>query len=122
MKKNEKTNLQFSTVKTNNDAKNNNFVKNNFLDTNNYAKQNLYELKEKNSEFVNEKSDSDYGYLTNQRSKNILTSSENLDTYTRRKIMPITHSNEKFKVTRVNVDSTYREQFPKNILDSVQHY
>jgi len=122
MKKTEKTNLQFSTIKTNNDATNNNFVKNNFLDTNNYAKQNLYELKQKNKEFLNEKSDNDYGYLSNQRSKSILTSSENLDTYTRRKIMPITHSDENFKITRVNVDSTYREQFPKNILDSVQHY
>jgi hypothetical protein len=48
MKKSEKTNLQFSTIKTNNDDKNNNFVKNNFIDTNNYAKQNLYELKYKN--------------------------------------------------------------------------
>jgi len=122
MKKTEKTNLQFSTIKTNNDATNNNFVKNNFLDTNNYAKQNLYELKQKNKEFLNEKSDNDYGYLSNQRSKSITTSSENLDTYTRRKIMPITHSDENFKITRVNVDSTYREQFPKNILDSVQHY
>ena len=122
MKKTEKTNLQFSTVKTNNDDKNNNFVKNNFIDTNNYAKQNLYELKDKNENFNNDKNEDNYGYLTNQRSKSIVSGSENLDTYTRRKMMPISHSNENYKVTRVNVDSTYREQSPKNMLDSVQHY
>jgi hypothetical protein len=121
MKKTEKTNLQFSTVKTNNDDKNNNFVKNNFIDTNNYAKQNLYELKDKNENFNNDKNEDNYGYLTNQRSKSIVSGSENLDAYTRRKMMPISHSNEKYKVTRVNVDSTYREQYPKNMLDSVQH-
>ena len=121
MKKTEKTNLQFSTIKTNNDDKNNNFVKNNFLDTNNYAKQNLFELKEKNENFNNVKNEDEYGYLTNQRSRSIVSGSENLDTYTRRKIIPISHSNEKYKVTRVNVDSTYREQYPKNMLDSFQH-
>jgi len=122
MKKTEKTNLQFSTVKTNNDDKNINFQKNNFLDTNNYAKQNLYEIKEKNQQFVNDQNNENYGYLTNQRSKSIISGNENLDTYTRRKMMPISHSDEKYKVTRVNVDSTYREQYPKNVLDSVQHY
>jgi hypothetical protein len=121
MKKSEKTNLQFSTIKTNNDDKNNNFVKNNFIDTNNYAKQNLYELKDKNENINNEKNNDSYGFLTNQRSKSIVSGSENLDAYTRRKIMPISHSNENYKITRVNVDSTYREQYPKNMLDSIQH-
>jgi hypothetical protein len=121
MKKTEKTNLQFSTIKTNNDDKNNNFVKNNFIDTNNYAKQNLYELKDKNENFNNDKNEDNYGYLTNQRSKSIVSGSENLDAYTRRKIMPISHSNGNYKITRVNVDSTYREKYPKNMLDSVQH-
>ena len=69
MKKTEKTNLQFSTIKTNNDDKNLNFVKNNFIDTNNYAKQNLYELKEKNQEYVNEKNDDTEDILAEEKRK-----------------------------------------------------
>ena len=121
MKKTEKTNLQFSTIKTSNDEKNKNFIKNNFIDTNNYAKQNLYELKEKKKEYSNEKSDDKYGFVTNQRSKSIASNSETLDTNSRRKIMPISQSDEEYKVTRINIDSAYREQYPKNMLDSVQH-
>jgi len=121
MEKKEKTNLQFSTVKTNNDDKNHTFIKNNFIETNNYTKQNLYELREKNKNSSGDKNNEDYGYISNQRSRAVISYGNNLETLSRKKIMPISHSDENFKVTRINVDSSYREQYPKNILDSVQH-
>jgi len=117
----EKTNLNFSTVKTNLDDKNNLFVKNNYIDTNNYVKQNLYtngtNTSNNNSSNIQENTE----FVTNVRSKGLDNSLTNLNDYSRRKIIPITNNNEKFKITRLNIDSRYREQQPKNMLNSVQH-
>jgi hypothetical protein len=117
----ERTNLNFNTVKTNLDDKKNILVKNNFVDTNNYVKQNLFskhENSEKNSDHENQEGSD---YYTNQRNRSIINQNFNLNEYTRRKVVPITDSTTKYKVTRINVDSHYRTTNPKNILDSVQH-
>ena len=117
----EKTNLNFSTVKTNLDDKKNLLVKNNFIDTNNYVKQNIYtnSVNTQNNNSSNPQENTEY--VTNVRSKPLDNSSTNLNDYSRRKIIPITNNNEKFKITRLNIDSRYREQKPKNMLNSVQH-
>jgi len=117
----ERTNLNFSTVKTNLDDKNNLLVKNNFIDTNNYVKQNMYtnSVHTQNSQNTELQQSSDF--VTNVRSKPLDNSSMNLNDYSRKKIIPITNNNEKFKITRLNIDSRYREQQPKNILNYGQH-
>ena len=116
----EKTNLNFSTVKTNLDEKNNRLIKNNFIDTNNYTKQNLYQKKDNQNESTNNNSTDEY--LTNQRSRPTNSNGSDLSEYTRRKLVPITTSSEKYKTTRINIDSFYRNKYPKNILDSNQHF
>jgi len=116
----EKTNLNFSTVKTNLDEKNNRLIKNNFVDTNNYTKQNLYQKKDNQNESTNNNSTDEY--LTNQRSRPTNSNGSDLSEYTRRKLVPITTSSEKYKTTRINIDSFYRNKYPKNILDSNQHF
>jgi hypothetical protein len=116
----EKTNLNFSTVKTNLDEKNNRLVKNNFVDTNNYTRQNLYQQKDNQNEtqYYNSKDE----FLTNQRSRPTNSNGSDLSEYTRRKLVPITTGSEKYKTTRINIDSFYRNKYPKNILDSTQHF
>jgi len=116
----EKTNLNFSTVKTNLDEKNNRLIKNNFIDTNNYTKQNLHQKKDNQNESTNNNSTDEY--LTNQRSRPTNSNGSDLSEYTRRKLVPITTSSEKYKTTRINIDSFYRNKYPKNILDSNQHF
>jgi len=118
----EKTNLKFNTVKTNLDDKKNILVKNDFIDTNNYVKQNLYskqQEKEKNNDDNNYENNE---YLTNQRNRSIMNCNSHTNEFTRRKVVPISEGNSKFKVTRINVDSRYRLVDPKNILDSIQHF
>ena len=116
----EKTNLNFSTVKTNLDEKNNRLIKNNFVDTNNYTRQNLYQQKDNqiDTNYYNSKDE----YLSNQRSRPTNSNGIDLSEYTRRKIIPITTTSEKYKTTRINIDSFYRNKYPKNILDSNQHF
>ena len=94
----EKTNLNFSTVKTNLDDKKNLLVKNNFIDTNNYVKQNIYtnSVNTQNNNSSNPQENTEY--VTNVRSKPLDNSSTNLNDYSRRKIIPITNNNEKFKI------------------------
>ena len=116
----EKTNLNFSTVKTNLDEKNNRLIKNNFVDTNNYTRQNLYQQKDNQNESTNNNSKDEY--LTNQRSRPTNSNGSDLSEYTRRKLVPITTSSEKYKTTRINIDSFYRNKYPKNVLDSNQHF
>ena len=116
----EKTNLNFSTVKTNLDEKNNRLIKNNFVDTNNYTKQNLYQKKDNQNDTQDFNSKDEY--LTNQRSRPTNSNGSDLSEYTRRKLVPITTSSEKYKTTRINIDSFYRNKYPKNILDSNQHF
>jgi len=118
----ERTNRNFSTVKTNLDDKNNLFVKNNFIDTNNYVKQNVHtnSVHSQNLHTPQQQQQNE-DYVTNVRSKLLDNSSTNLNDYTRRKIIPITNNNEKFKITRLNIDSRYRDQQPKNMLNSTQH-
>ena len=116
----EKTNLNFSTVKTNLDEKNNRLIKNNFVDTNNYTRQNLYQQKDNQNESTNYSSNEEY--LTNQRSRPTNSNGSDLSEYTRRKLVPITTSSGKYKTTRINIDSFYRNKYPKNVLDSNQHF
>ena len=116
----EKTNLNFSTVKTNLDEKNNRLIKNNFVDTNNYTRQNLYQQKDNQNETQTYNSKDEF--LTNQRSRPTNSNGSDLSEYTRRKVVPITTGSEKYKTTRINIDSYYRNKYPKNILDSKQHF
>lgn len=118
----EKTNLNFNTVKTNLDDKKNIIVKNNFIDTNNYVKQNLFAKTQKSENIQDEEIQENQEYLTNQRSRLITKQDYNLNEYTRRKVVNISNSNQQYKITRINVDSRYREKNPKNILESVQHF
>ena len=117
----ERTNLNFNTVKTNLDDKKNILVKNTFVDTNNYVKQNLFSKQEKSEKNIDHENQEGSDYYTNQRNRSIVIQNSNLNEYTRRKVVPITDSTKKYKVTRINVDSHYRTTNPKNILDSVQH-
>ena len=107
----EKTNLNFSTVKTNLDEKNNRLIKNNFVDTNNYTKQNLHQ--QKDNHYDNQNYSSNEEYLTNQRSRPTNSNGSDLSEYTRRKLVPITTSSGKYKTTRINIDSFYRNKYPK---------
>ena len=116
----EKTNLNFSTIKTNLDEKNNRLIKNNFIDTNNYTRQNLYQQRDNQNESTNNNSKDEF--LTNQRSRPTNSNGSDLSEYTRRKVVPITTGSEKYKTTRINIDSFYRNKYPKNILDSTQHF
>lgn len=116
----EKTNLNFSTIKTNLDEKNNRLIKNNFVDTNNYTRQNLYQQKDNQNETQTYNSKDEF--LTNQRSRPTNSNGSDLSEYTRRKVVPITTGSEKYKTTRINIDSYYRNKYPKNILDSKQHF
>jgi len=118
----EKTNLNFSTVITNSDDKTNILVKNNFIDTNNYVRQNLFNKSENLQKSNTNENEQTNEYLSNQRSRSITKDNFKLDEYTRRKVIPISTSSNKFKVSRINVDSHYRIKNPKNILDSVQHF
>jgi hypothetical protein len=117
----ERTNLNFSTVKTNLDDKNN-LIKNNYVETNNYTRQNLFLEREKKKTSNQEKYENSDEYLTNQRNRQATKKDFVDNEYTRRKVIPISQKTEKFKVTRINVDSRYRNKDPKNILDSVQHF
>ena len=120
----EQTNLNFNIVKSNLskiDDKNI-LTKNSFIDTNNYAKQNIHKSKEKLKNNDTNNSELSDEYLTNQRSRSILSTSDNLNEYTRRKVIPIGKPNEQYKITRINVDSTYRNTNPVNVLDSAQHF
>jgi len=120
----EKTNLNFSTVKTNLDEKNNRLIKNNFIDTNNYTRQNLYQQKDNQKDNQNESTNNNSKdeYLTNQRSRSTNSNGGDLSEYTRRKLVPITTGSEKYRTTRINIDSYYRNKYPKNVLDSNQHF
>lgn len=118
----EKTNLNFSTVITNLDDKSKNLQTNNFIDTNNYVRQNLYNKQDKTSNFYNTENEESIEYLTNQRSRSIIKDNFHLDEYTRRKVIPISNTKANTKVTRINIDSRYRDKTPKNVLDSVQHF
>jgi len=120
----ENTNLNFNIVKSNLSKIDDKQIltKNTFIDTNNYAKQNIYKNKEKSQNEPTNNSELSDEYLTNQRKRSIFSTSDTLNTYTRRKVIPIGKPNEQYKITRINVDSTYRNQTPVNILDSVQHF
>jgi len=126
------TNLNFNIVKSSlnkSDDKNNVLTKNNFLDTNNYLKQNLYRNSEDNQQntessqqFMVSNGFESEEYLTNQRSRSIVGNPNYLNEYTRRKVIPIAKPNEDYKITRINVDSSYRSLNPVNVLDSAQHF
>ena len=118
----EKTNLNFSTVITNVDDDSKKIQTNNFIDTNNYVRQNLYNKQDKTSNFNNTENEESVEFLTNQRSRSIVKDNFNLDEYTRRKVIPISNTKGNSKVTRINIDSRYRDKTPKNVLDSVQHF
>ena len=118
----EKTNLNFSIVKTNLDDKNNISINNNFIDTNNYVRQNLFSKNSDSHKINDNEVENKNEYLSNQRSKSIVKDTLNLDEYNKRKIIPISSSSNNYKVTRLNIDSYYRNTNPKNILDSVQHF
>jgi hypothetical protein len=115
----EKTNLNFNTVKTNLDDKKNLLLQNNFIDTNNYVKQNIYTNKQNNNvtDFASDNNGDQYMY---HRSKQIIPG-DNTSDASKKKIVGISTSTQNYKVTRINVDSRYRNKIPKNILDSIQH-
>jgi len=114
------TKLNFNIDKTNLDDKKNILLKNNYIDTNNYVKQNIYQNNETN-EYLNSITNNDESFLKNQRQRSINKQDFKLNEYTKRKLIPISNHSEKYKITRLNIDSKYRNKNPKNILDSIQH-
>jgi hypothetical protein len=118
----ENTNLNFNTTKTNLDDTKNILLRNNFIDTNNYVKQNIYSKNKEKSQNSEDTLEDNNDFLVSQRSRGITKQDFIINESTRRKLVNIKESDSKYKVTRLNVDSRYREKNPKNILESVQHF
>lgn len=116
----QKTNLNFNTVKTNLDDKNNLLIKNNIIDTNNYAKLNINQKKLNNDNLDNSTQLSNDEEYQHHKNKSMTKGDSSNEAY-RKKVVQISSTTQNYRVSRINVDSRYRNKNPKYILDPTQH-